>query len=126
MTVDLYDLKTDAHVFRVNFWHWRAIVEAVRRLGVLSDDQIDGLHRQFSGQLNMGEARAVATAVRKSLLPDLMENERLLLDGSRTTAPDDPILCKASDEQHRNYSTNRHVLEKFAECCEGCHGFRVL
>ena len=29
MTVDLYDLKTDAHVFRINFWHWRTTVEAV-------------------------------------------------------------------------------------------------
>jgi len=29
----LFDQKTNAIVFDVNFWHWRAIVEAVRSLG---------------------------------------------------------------------------------------------
>jgi hypothetical protein len=126
MTVDLYDLKTEAHLFRINFWHWRAIVEAVRRLGALPDDRIDGLHEQFSGELTEEEARTVAAAIRRSLLPDLMDDERLLLDGRRTTAPDDLVFYKAPEEQHKNYSTNRHVLERFAECCEACHGFRIM
>jgi hypothetical protein len=126
MTVDLYDLKTEAHLFRINFWHWRAIVEAVRRLGALPDDRVDGLHEPFSGELTEKEAHTVAAAIRKSLLPDLMENERLLLDGSRTTAPDDFVFHKALEEQHKNYGTNRCVLEGFAECCEACHGFRIM
>jgi len=28
----LFDQKTDAIVFDTNFWHWRAIVEAIRAL----------------------------------------------------------------------------------------------
>jgi hypothetical protein len=29
------------------------------------------------------------------------------------------------DEQHKNYGTDRRVLEEFAKCCESCGGFRV-
>jgi hypothetical protein len=77
------------------------------------------------GELTEEEARIVATAIRRSLLPDLTDDERLLLDGRRTTEPDDMTFHRAPGERHKNYSTNRRVLEKFAECCEACHGFRV-
>jgi hypothetical protein len=67
----LFDQKTDAIVFDVNFWHWRAIVEAVRVLGVLPEERVDSLHEQFNGELTVEEARAVAVALRGRLLPTL-------------------------------------------------------
>ena len=60
MTVTLFDQKTDDLIFDVNFWHWRAIVEAVRALGVLPATRVDGLHEPFVGDLTQDEARAVA------------------------------------------------------------------
>ena len=39
--------------------------------------------------------------------------------------PDDGSLYRG-EEQHRNYSTNRAVLERFAAYCERCRGFEVL
>jgi hypothetical protein len=121
----LFDQKTDAIVFDVNFWHWRAIVEAVRALRVLPEDRVDALHEQFFGELTEDEARAVAAAIRERLLPTLRDDERLLLEGRRTTEPDDGTFYRDPAEQHRNYSTNRQVLEAFARCCETCGGFRV-
>jgi hypothetical protein len=121
----LFDQKSDAIVFDVNFWHWRAIVEAIRSLGVLPEKRVDALHEQFVGELTQEEARAVTAAIRERLLPTLADDERLLLDGRRTTEPDDGTFFRDPAEQHRNYSTNRRMLEVFVKCCETCGGFRV-
>jgi hypothetical protein len=125
MGVTLFDQKTDAIVFDTNFWHWRAIVEAIRSLEVLPKTQVDALHEPFVGELTESEVRAVAAAIREQLLPELREDQRLLLDGRRTTVPDDGTFHRDPSEQHKNYSTDRSKLEEFAKCCEMCSGFRV-
>jgi hypothetical protein len=121
----LFDQKTDVIVFDTNFWHWRAIVEAVRSLKVLPNHRVDLLHVGFVGELTEEEARTVAKAIREQLLPTLAVGERLLLDGRRTTVLDDGTMYYDPGEQHKNYSTDRRVLEEFAKCCEACNGFRV-
>jgi hypothetical protein len=124
--VSLHDRKTNDIVFDVNFWHYRAIVEAIRSLRVLPDATVDALHDSWQDTgLTAEEARVVAAAIRTQLLPTLGENERLLLDGRRTTDPDDGTFYRNPDEQHKNYSTNRVVLEEFVKCCETCNGFSV-
>ena len=126
MGVSLFDRKTNEIVFDVNFWHYRAIVEAIRSLDILSDERVDALHELWQDQgLTVDEARLVAAAIRTRLLPTLAEDERLLLDGVRTTEPDDGRFHRRSSDQHQNYGTNRRVLERFAECCETCNGFKV-
>ena len=126
MGVSLFDRKTKNIVFDVNFYHYRAIVEAVRSLDVLPTEKVDALHQSWQDNgLTTEEARLVAAAIRSRLLPTLGEDERLLLDGRRTTEPDDGTLYRDPAEQRKNYSTNRRVLEKFAECCETCNGFCV-
>ena len=125
MGVTLFDHETDQIIFDVNFWHWRAIVEVVRRLEILPVSRVDGMHQPFVGELSESEARLVASAIRERVLPTLTDDERVLLDGSRTTTPDDGTLYREPAEQHRNYSTTRAVLELFAECCATCHGFRI-
>ncbi|XXX71971.1 hypothetical protein WMF30_30425 [Sorangium sp. So ce134] len=126
MGISLWDRKTDEVVFRINFWHWRAIVEAIRSLRILPEERVDALHEPFVGEWSRDEARAAAAAIRERLLPTLQEGERLLLDGRRTTEPDDGTFYRDPAEQHRNYSTNRQVLDEFATCCETCEGFRVM
>jgi hypothetical protein len=124
--VSLFDRKTNDIVFDVNFWHYRAVVEAVRSLAVLPDATVEALHESWQGTgLTAEEARLVAAAVRTRLLPTLGEDERVLLDGGRTTEPDDGTFHREPAEQHKNYSTNRRVLEEFARCCETCNGFNV-
>jgi hypothetical protein len=125
MGITLFDQRTDGIVFDINFWHWRAIVEAIRSLGVLPANRVDGLHEQFNGELAEDKARIVATAIRERLLPSLGNDERLLVDGRRTTEPDDGTFYQQPGEQHKNYSTDRRVLEQFAQRCETCGGFRI-
>jgi len=124
--VSLFDRTTNGIVFDVNFWHYRAIVEAIRSLGVLPDEKVDTLHESWQDTgLTTEEARLVAEAIRTRLLPTLGEDDRLLLDGQRTTEPDDGVMHYNPAEQHKNYSTNRRVLEEFVKCCETCNGFSV-
>ena len=125
MGVTLSDKRTDAIVFNANFWHWRAIVEAVRTLKVLPESRVDSLHEVYIGDLTETEVRAVATAIRDRLLPKLIEGERLFLDGSSSIVQDDGTMHYEPEDQHKNYSTNRKVLEDFVFCCETCNGFVV-
>lgn len=126
MGVSLFDRETNEIVFDINFWHYRAIVEAIRSLGVLPDEKVDSLHESWQENgLSSEEARLVAKGLRSQLLPTLADEERLLLDGRRTTEPDDGTFYKEPGEVHKNYSTNREVLEKFAQTCETCNGFTV-
>ena len=117
MGVSLFDQASNAIIFDVTFWHWRAIVEAIRSLRVLPELRIDALHESWIGELTPAEARQVAAAIRRCLLPTLRDEERLLLDGQRTTEPDDGTFYRDPEDQHKNYSTNRFVLEQFASCC---------
>lgn len=126
MGVSLFDRQTNEIVFDINFWHYRAIVEAIRSLRVLPEEKVDALHELWQDKgLTAEEARLVATAIRDRLLPTLSDEERLLMDGRRTTEPDDGTFHREPAQQHQNYSTNRRALERFAACCETCNGFLV-
>lgn len=126
MTVTLLDLESDDLFFDINFWHWRAIVEAVRALKVISEEEADLLHEQYQETgLSREQARAVAAALRSVTIPKLHINDRLLLDGSVTQTPDDFVFYRDLGELHKNYSTNREILEKFAVFCEACNGFSI-
>lgn len=125
MGIVLTDPGDDDRRFDANFWHWRAIVEAVRATGALPAARVDRLHEPFVGELTAAEARAVAAAIRATLLPTLAAGERLLLDGRRITEPDDRTFHKAPEDFHKNYGTDRATLEAFAAFCEECDGFSV-
>jgi hypothetical protein len=124
MGIMLLDGKSEGPSFSINFWHWRAIVEAVRRLDVLPPEKLDGLHEPFCGNgLTREEALLVADAIEEWLLPALEPEQRLLLHGEITDEPDDGVMRK--DEPERNYSTNRQSLVRFADFCRSCSGFAV-
>lgn len=125
MSVTLYDDQTNRAIFRVNFWHWRAIVEAINRLDVLPRERIEAFHEPFWGALTQADARIVAVALRERLLPIIGDRGRLLIDGQRTADSDDGIFHRSPDDQFKNYGTNARILGEFAECCATCNGFRV-
>ncbi len=49
MGITLTDLGNEKNLFFVNFWNWRAIGEAIRTLGVVSDDRASALQEPFCG-----------------------------------------------------------------------------
>ena len=127
MGIVLQDRADHERCFFVNFWHWGAIVEAIRSLGVLPDEKVHDLHQPFIGSgLTREEARLVAAAIRGRVLPRLTPDVRLLLDGRTTTEPDEGIFYREDADFKKNYSTNSEVLRQFADYCDACEGFEVL
>ena len=53
---------------------------------VLPKERAEQLHQPFVGDLTENEARVVGIALKERLLPTLLDGERLLLDGKRTTS----------------------------------------
>lgn len=125
MGISLHDPVADDTVFEINFWHWRAIVAAIERLGVVPPETIAILSEPFVGGISREEARTIGAALRERVLPTMAAEERMLLDGARTTVPDDGVFHREPETQALNYSTNREVMERFIIACETCNGFKV-
>ena len=126
MGVILFDEADSDRCLAINYWNWRAIVEAIRRLDVLPSHVVDGLHQQYAGTgLSLADAKAVAVAMRAKLLSELSHCEQVMLDGTTTTVPDDGTFYRSETDSAENYSTNREVLEAFATFCESVCGFKV-
>ena len=122
----LMDNETDDVVFDVNFWHYRAIVEAIRSLRVLPDEYVDRLHEPFTGSgLTKDECRIVAAELQARFVPILEQDDRLLLNGTVTKEPDDSVFHKTDGEWQKNYSTNKKVLAAFIDAIHKSNGFTV-
>lgn len=75
--------------------------------------------------LSRAEAQAIASAIRSKILGGLRPNERIMIDGTLTTKPDDGTFFRKPEEMHKNYSTNAEVLEKLCKFCESSNGFII-
>lgn len=125
MGIDLFDKQTENICFSINYWHWRAIVEEIRRQRIIPKEIVDGLHKPYCDNgFTVEQCRLVASVLRKKVISKLSDTERILLDGNRTKVPDDYSFHKV--ELEKNYSTDKSTLIKFVECLETCHGFKVL
>ena len=131
MSVMLVDLQNREHTFSVNSYGWRGILEAVRRLDVVDEQTIDGLHEPFTGSgLDAAQAEAVAEAIEERLLPLLDEDDYLLLDGTitRTLPPKESqwmIIARQYRVDVARYYTSAAWLRKFVAYCRSCSGFWV-
>ena len=125
MGISLIDAADDSHVFKVNYWHWRTIVEIILKLKVLPNGRVEFLNAPFSGHLSYDEAHQVAQALRGNMLESLKLGERIYMNGKHTMAPDDGTIHTEPDKQHLNYSISHEELEEFANYCAECKGFRV-
>ncbi|MBW4537207.1 MAG: hypothetical protein KME09_25050 [Pleurocapsa minor HA4230-MV1] len=120
------DTETNEFFFNVNFWNYRTIVEVIRSLRLLSDERVDRLQEPFTGAgLTKDEISLVTTELRSQVLPCLEDDERLLLDGTKTKTSDDGTFYKSDEDRIKNYSINKAVLIQFIEAIENCNGFEV-
>lgn len=124
MGISLIDNNSKDIIFDINFWHWRAIVEEIRRQDILSNEIVDGLHEPFCGNgLNKQQCCDVYKKLMMDVIPKLSDNQRILIDGERTYEKDDFVFHR--EEVEKNYSTNKQVLAKFCKSIENCNGFEV-
>jgi hypothetical protein len=124
MSVILVDSADQDRTFSVNNWHWHPIVEAIGRLGILPAATLKLFHDKVPGtSLTREEAAKTAAALKERVLPTLGADQRLLLDGAKTSAPDDGTMHY--DDTAKNYSTDADTLARFIAFCESCAGFKA-
>lgn len=127
MGIILADCGSGDHSWAPNYWAWRPIVEVIQLLDILPAQTVENLHEPFCGNgLTEAEARRVADAIEAHVLPGIALHERVLLDGSTTSAPDDFVMHREPNSVWRNYSTSRDALVEFVQFCRTCAGFTVL
>jgi hypothetical protein len=120
------DLADDKRVLFVNFWNWRPTVELIRSMEVVDSARLELMHLQCVGTtVSEDEARKIAQSLRAGVLTNLHGGERVELDLSVTSEPDDGVFHHGADFD-RNYSASLDWLTRFAQFCLECRGFSVL
>ena len=126
MGIILADLGNRDHSWAPNYWTWRPIVEVIQLLNIVPKETAENLHEPYCGYgLSEAEARQVADAIEARVLPGIAVDQRMLLDGSATSARDDLVMHYEPSSTWRNYSTSRESLVEFVQFCRTCSGFTV-
>ncbi len=122
----LTDLVDENRNVFVNFWNWRPTVELIGSFEILDEERLDLIGQQCLGaKISKEEAFQIGTRIRAQILPNLTDDQRILLDLTSTTEPNDRKFHQGND-WHKNYATSKKWLEQFSEFCLTCEGFSIL
>ena len=126
MGVILVDRASEAEDLRGSWWVWRPTLEIIRAAGIVTDpERLACLGSNLCAEVSEAESRRIAQHLRDAVLPELADDERVLLDLETTDEPDDGTFHRTPETMHRNYGVPREWLERFASFCEACRGFAV-
>ncbi len=127
MSFTLTDLSSENFEFSANVWSWKAAVEVIRSLDILSEGTLRQMGYNATGvKISMNDAHEIGTRIRDEFLPRLAPNKRMYSDLSITDEPDDMTLHRDDDEQWKNYSVTHDWLADFAEFCLNSKGFQIF
>jgi hypothetical protein len=127
MSFTLMDMGAESFEFTANVWNWKATLEVIRSLDILSESALRQMNYNATGvKVPMKEAHEIGTRIQDEILPKLEPDKRIFADLSITDAPDDMTLHRDSDEQWKNYSVSYECLKELAEFCLRSKGFQVF
>lgn len=126
MSFTLHDMGSENFEFTANVWKWKAALEVIKSLDVLSEGKVRQMGYNAMGvKVEQDEARIIGEKIREKILPKLEPNKRIFSDGSITDEPDDGTIYRDDDEQWKNYSVNHDWLKDFADFCMQSKGFQI-
>lgn len=127
MSFTLHDMGEENYEFNANVWNWKATLEVIKSLDILSDGQLRQMAYNATGvKIEVEDAHEIGKKITEVFLPKLEPNKRIFADLSITDAPDDMQLHRDDDEQWKNYSTSHETLKEFADFCLKSKGFQVF
>ena len=127
MSFTLHDLSSEGFEFTANVWNWKAALEVIKSLDIISEGKVRQMGYNATGtKVDMEEARLIGEALRDKVLPRLEPNKRILADLSITDKPDDMTLFRDDDEQWKNYSVNYEWVKDFSDFCLRSKGFQIF
>lgn len=127
MSFTLHDLGTENFEFNANVWSWKAALEIIKSLDILSEGKIRQMGYNATGvKIDVDDAHAIGGAIRNTILPKLSEDARMFADLRITNEPDDMTLHRDDDEQWKNFSVTREWLKEFSDFCLRSKGFQIF
>jgi|SRR5215207_3015171 len=127
MSFSLHDMGSEHFQFSANVWSWKAAIEIIKSLDILSEGKVRQMGYNATGmKVDADDAHAIGEALRNSVLPKIPETGRMFADLRITNEPDDMTLHRDDDEQWKNYSVTREWLGEFAEFCLRSKGFQIF
>ena len=127
MSFTLLDLGAENFEFTANVWNWKAALEIIKDLDIISENHVRQLGYNAMGvKMDVEEAHLIGQKIRDEILPKVGPGKRIYADGSITDAPDDVTFYKDEDEQWKNYSVTHDWLKDFSEFCLRSKGFQVF
>ncbi len=127
MSFTLTDMGSENFEFYANVWHWKAAVEIIRSLDVLSEGSLKQMGYNATGvKVPRDDAHEIGSRIRSEILPKVPAGSRIFADLSVTDAPDDMTLHRDHDDQWKNYSVDREWLTEFSDFCLRSKGFQVF
>lgn len=126
MSFTLLDMGSENFEFQASVWHWKAAVEIIRSLDVVSEGAIRQMGYNATGvKVAIDDAHEIGSRIRDEVIPKVPEGKRMYADLSVTDSPDDMTLYRDDDEQWKNYSVDHQWLKEFSEFCLRSKGFQV-
>jgi len=127
MSFTLHDLGTEGYEFNANVWNWKAALEIVRSLDVISEGAVRQMTYNATGvKVEIDDAHEIGSRIRDEVLPKIGASQRMFADLSVTDAPDDMTLHRDGDDQWKNYSVSHEWLKEFSDFCLRSKGFQVF
>ena len=127
MSFTLLDLGAENFEFTANVWNWKAMLEIIKNLDIISEGQIRQLgYNALGTKMAVAEAHLIGERVRDEILPKVGPGKRMYADGTITDEPDDGTFFKDDDEQWKNYSVDHDWLKDFSDFCLRSKGFQVF
>lgn len=126
MSFTLTDMSSENFEFRSSVWNWKAVLEVIKSLDIISEGKIREMSSNATGvKVFDEEAKLIGEKIREQILPKLEPNKRIFLNLSISDKPDDGTIYKDKDEEWQNYSADYNYLDEFAEFCFKSKGFQV-
>jgi hypothetical protein len=127
MSFTLLDIGAENFEFTASVWNWKAALEVIRELDIISESRVRQLgYNALGTKMSREEAHLIGEKIRDEILPKVPPGKRIFADGTVTDSPDDMTLYKDEDEQWKNFSVSHEWLRDFSEFCLRSKGFQVF
>ena len=127
MSFTLHDLGSEGFEFNANVWNWKAALEVIKDLDIISESKVRQMGYNAMGvKVELEDAHAIGATLREKVLPKLAPDKRIFADGTITDEPDDGTIYRDDDEQWKNYSVSHDWLKDFSDFCVRSKGFQVF
>ena len=127
MSFTLHDMGSENFEFNANVWNWKAILDIIKDLDVLSEGKVRQMGYNAMGvKIDIDDAHLIGEKLRDQILPKLAPNKRMFADGTIEDEPDDGTIYRDEDEQWKNYSVSHDWVKDFSDFCLRSKGFQIF